>query len=645
LNVPAKTACALPSLSSSLLSSLHQNNNHPHTINSLHYPYQMNYNTLIASAFRRYGYVLRPAASALIYNTLADAFQHQMIDEEADEKNHLFSLCNQALNSLLERIVEQKLNTNIIEESHIQSILNEINGPSSDSSAPKPAASSKVTFISVASAFHSPRYEYDSATKQFKQFAACAGNELLFGSTPAKINYYRGRYNLLLQHTRSNELFDVPLTKSAQHRKRYLPVSTIESIYGATKQGDNHYCILGMLTQIEDGRLFIEDLNSYIEIYIDYSNNSAAEGVKLTSGFYTDNSYVLAEGRIVLKKELQLNNYNQAHNNNNNKFANKLNLSSENEIFYVSNLGFPPVESRENTLKKFPQLLYNKNLILNKENKSEVNLKQLNEMLAEKADDFLIILSEFHLDRPDNFLKLRKILDGFSQSKLHFPAVFIIAGSFWSVALGTNNNDLSRYVAAWNELADLFSSSRYGHIVNNTRFIFIPGPNDTFNNNNTLTIYPQNRISSIYCSKLQARLRYCEFTSNPSRIYYYDKEIVLFRYDAVRKLRKNCLIQPLAEEDNRTIELDEHAVSSILSQFYLLPLANNSQPIYWNNYQPLQLYPLPHLLVLLDNSSQPFDWAVDSCNIINPGDFTASGEFILYKFNATLKAEKSCVKL
>ena len=61
--------------------------------------------------------------------------------------------------------------------------------------------------------------------------------------------------------------------------------------------------------------------------------------------------------------------------------------------------------------------------------------------------------------------------------------------------------------------------------------------------------------------------------SNPSRILYLGKEIVITRFNALKQIRRNSIINP--KDDNYTY----HLAYTILSQRYLSPLTPIIRPV------------------------------------------------------------------
>jgi hypothetical protein len=62
-----------------------------------------------------------------------------------------------------------------------------------------------------------------------------------------------------------------------------------------------------------------------------------------------------------------------------------------------------------------------------------------------------------------------------------------------------------------------------------------------------------------------------------------------------------------------------HLALTLLQQSHLCPLPLSAQPVHWAYDQALQLYPLPHALVLADGSAGQEEFRHEGCSVFNPG--------------------------
>lgn len=119
------------------------------------------------------------------------------------------------------------------------------------------------------------------------------------------------RFALLQQRISRNKLFSRPALGSAgpTDGHRYCELTPLQALLGTA--GEQHY-VMGSLSQLEDGRFYLEDLTASIQVDL----STAAT----TAGLFTENCIVVAEGTL-----------------------------NHHGVFEVSALGFPPAEKREET--------------------------------------------------------------------------------------------------------------------------------------------------------------------------------------------------------------------------------------------------------------------------------------------------------
>lgn len=101
------------------------------------------------------------------------------------------------------------------------------------------------------------------------------------------------------------------------------------------------------------------------------------------------------------------------------------------------------------------------------------------------------------------------------------------------------------------------------------------------------------------------------FPTNPCRLQYCTKEIVLFRADILAKLMQGTLHRPRKEE------IGDSVTRTIVSQGHLSPISLAALTVHWNFDYCLRLYPLPHLVVLGDKA-ESYQGSYKGCQLINP---------------------------
>lgn len=68
--------------------------------------------------------------------------------------------------------------------------------------------------------------------------------------------------------------------------KQHLEPTSIDSLLGRS----GTHVLLGMLSELEEGRIFLEDAYAHIELDLSCAT--------MTAGFFTKNCVVLAEGKV-----------------------------------------------------------------------------------------------------------------------------------------------------------------------------------------------------------------------------------------------------------------------------------------------------------------------------------------------------------
>jgi len=171
--------------------------------------------------------------------------------------------------------------------------------------------------------------------------------------------------------------------------------------------------------------------------------------------------------------------------------------------------------------------------------------------------------------------------------------------------------------------------------------VFIPGPGDP----SPGTALPQPPIPAYFTGELRRVLPTAVFASNPCRVRYLSQQIVFFRYDILKRMRRRCLIPPKDAGDwlaagaslgtqaaatpgaspggggggtqANAKAMWGHLALTLLQQSHLCPLPLVLQPIYWQYDHALQLYPLPHAVVVADSSPQA-EHSHEGCKVFNP---------------------------
>lgn len=451
--------------------------------------------------------------------------------------------------------------------------------------------------IRVIDAFQTPRFQYRPVRKVF---SALAPSPSLHGSAQDKADVLRERFAVLKQRILRNDLFTPSTVNRGSNNTdlTHYQLTLIESLIGTP----GPKCIFGMLTELVEGKHFIEDLNASVPIDI------SDPKLEITKGLYTDNCFVIALGELI------------------------------DGIFKVSGIGFPPPEPRDATINVYPNLS-----CFGIEFKTADRQKEalhLDRMLKNRPNDLVIVLSDVHLDKPKVMEKLKTMFEGLEPA---MPPVFIFAGNFLSQRFPANASwhDMKRIKQCFDNLCDLILE--FPSLAQNSRFIFVPGPGDAGVSN----VLPRPSIPDIFTQRLRDRLPFVTFASNPCRLLYFNKEIVIFREDLLHKMRRSCVKlsyhdgpqDNAGRQDETEVETSQILVKSVLDQGHLCPIPFPKRPVYWNYDHALKLYPMPHTLILADSVDQ-YEWIYQDCQAFNPGSFACDYSFVVY-FPAKNKTEFS----
>jgi len=331
----------------------------------------------------------------------------------------------------------------------------------------------------------------------------------------------------------------------------------LEFLAGCTsKVGD--VIVLGMITQLKEGKFYLEDPTGSVQMDL--------SATKFHTGLFTENCFVLAEG------------------------------SYDDGIFYVNAIGLPPPEESSVTRTYHGNVNFFGST-------STLNHDRLLVLEAENEGAMLVFVSDVHLDNVLVLEKLKTLFQGYENSP---PVAFVFLGNFLSYPHGNQSCLVLR--DSLKALADVISE--FSNLVENSKFVIIPGPGDP----GFVNILPRPPFPDVITEYFRSAIPNAVFMSNPCRIKYCSKEIVVFREDVMAKMCRNSIYFPT------TGSVPTHFVKTLIGQSHLCPLPLQVCPIYWSFDHALHLYPLPDLVVIGDKCD-PFTEEQLGTNFINPGSF------------------------
>ena len=493
----------------------------------------------------------------------------------------------------------------------------------------------------VVSAFHYPWLRFNSTNRTFYLEHR---RRRLFAPASSKGEMYRDRFSLLQQRVKRNKLFSRPMhgTTSAAAQD-WVELTPLESLLGTEERA----VVMGMVTQQEAGQFFLEDGHTRLPLDL--------HDCGTTTGIFTEHSMVVAQGVLL------------------------------DGVFKVETLGFPPPESRQESLRCMSDVNF-----WGDNYSSHVDRQRLHDMEVADDDAMFVVLSDVHLDKPEVMEMLGRCFEGFDPIT---PSMFILVGNFTSRPFGQGASDMAEYTALFDDLCSLIC--RFPNLASNSRFVFVPGPNDP----GAGPTLPRAPLPKVFTRSLRESLAAVTFTSNPCRIRFYTQEIVLFREDILRAMRSNAIL-PLADigggggapvademEDaggggdgsaagrrgggrrrgaggagdddfhdddgeadgipsqssslqegdegdgalySASTEVTEHLVKTLLDQGHLCPLPQSVRPVHWEFDSALRLYPLPDVVILADHCHQ-YQSNYEGCATFNPGSFPSDYSFVVYR--------------
>jgi DNA polymerase epsilon subunit 2 len=390
------------------------------------------------------------------------------------------------------------------------------------------------------------------------------------------------RYALIHQRILRHELFR-PTDLGHSRSKAVLQhkLTPVESLLGKTsaQTTSSTLLLLGILIQIEEGQYYLEDPSGQVLL-------SFQDAVPVDGFFVTESCILLVEGTF------------------------------QDEILYVQRMGHPLLETRETALKSIQQQVFHPSFALKPNN-------------ALESESSIVLLSDLHLDQPRVLQQLEGLLATYENYTPYRLPLFCLMGNFLSTdpALRSGNQHTS-IRQALEELANLIG--KFPNLARNAHFVIVPGPNDGAGH-----VLPLPPLSAPQTFK--QKVSHVHWGSNPTRITWSGREMVVFRYDLLHLLQREQIL--LQDNNKATIDdMDEDAlhrrqphcrlVKTILDQGHLVPV--QGVPVYWNYDHALSLYPLPDALVMSGDASAPYHEVYGGCDVIHPGSLVGQGSFAVY---------------
>eukprot|EP01064_Diplonema_japonicum_P012724 TRINITY_DN20102_c0_g1_i1.p1 TRINITY_DN20102_c0_g1~~TRINITY_DN20102_c0_g1_i1.p1 ORF type:complete len:547 (+),score=69.87 TRINITY_DN20102_c0_g1_i1:61-1701(+) len=431
-------------------------------------------------------------------------------------------------------------------------------------------------------------------------FTAETGEKHLVAPPSEKVGIITNRFYMLRQRLLRSVAF------KRTHHSIYKDKSTAIKI---DETGDEHpplyklaslegtpsslvMTVLARLVKEEDGLLLEDDTTSVrVSLEFDIAGNEES----YTPGIFHDGAMVVAIGKWV------------------------------GDVFKCDGMGSPPAEPRLSTIGSLATFIDFFGLA-----------PPQNQMAAllerERASSHVVlILSGVQPEKPGTLLRLTSLLKGVASDPASFPSThltIVLAGNFLSTPFMYGDTlsseplmrERQRFVRTVEQIADCVAGAA-PDVAKNAQFVFVPGPNDPGIGAGSYPVHP---FPDVMFNGVRKKLPNTELASNPARMRFLTKEMVLFREDVYGKLMNHCLLPPLQEPSDVTL------IKTLADQAHLLPLPPRFAPISPAFNAAMQLYPLPNIVILIDRE-KPWASSYKDCLFVNPGCFSRTGSFLTYR--------------
>uniref|UniRef100_A0A8C9STN0 DNA polymerase epsilon subunit n=1 Tax=Scleropages formosus TaxID=113540 RepID=A0A8C9STN0_SCLFO len=417
---------------------------------------------------------------------------------------------------------------------------------------PRKSQATGDNVFNIIGAFDVPRFIYSTERKKFVPLAMSNHpRPSLCGTARDKAELFRERYTVLQQRIHRHELFTPPVIGSAPDEGHSKFQLCTVEALLGSTVKMGEVIVLGMVTQLKEGKFYLEDPSGTVQLNLS----------KFHSGLYTESCFVLAEGWY------------------------------EDYVFHVTAFGFPPTEPSTTTRAYYGDI----NFFGGPSSTAVKASAKLRKLEEENENAMFVFVSDVWLDSVEVLEKIRTMFSGYSAMP---PTCFIFCETPHRTSLKALADIICEYPS-----------------IHNSRFVFVPGPEDPGPN----AILPRPPLADHITEEFRQKVPFSVFTTNPCRIQYCTQEIVVIREDLVNKMCRNCIRLP-----SGNLDIPNHFVKTILSQGHLTPLPLYVSPVFWAFDYALRVYPVPDMIVFADKYD-PFNISNTGCLSINPGSFPRSG--------------------
>ena len=460
-----------------------------------------------------------------------------------------------------------------------------------------------------------------NAFTEFPQISESKVSEGVLGSADDKISSQIKRYLRIREKLLKNPAYlfeNKRSSKMVQENVIEKPVMDIVEI-GTLVGSLGQKMIFGVLIELDLGNYYLQDL--YSKVRLDLTSCQPAKGFICIGNAYIIAGEYKSEAFKVLNFILpEIETRSQSTENKDvfgadSKFlrlyGEVLNLEVANQNFAENMNGI------EVKAKKKIEKLVEKNLA-QQVFLGCIDLKKFRNDEANFKNNSVAVFSSF-LFSPERLAKFENVLKGFEQNQP--PLVFVLMGEF---SLLTEIRDAKDY-KEYHQNIDLFLKivQKFQKITQLSAWLFVPSTSDL-----GLSVLPREGLPSFIYEKIRKVLPLSFNCSNPCRAKILGKEFQFNRNDLVKELRRNAIIQV-----DSSIEIEQAFTDTVLSQYYLSPVSQYSQPVYWKYDQCLAVDKMPNFMILGEGFCRQFerrlDEEEDGSFIVSPGNWGKHSGFAM----------------
>jgi len=367
-------------------------------------------------------------------------------------------------------------------------------------------------------------------------------------------------------------------------------VCVLSSLTG--RHADEELSVLGRLVKSADGKLFLEDDTRRVRIKL---TDTILVNGSYTQGLFHEGAIVLACGHWA------------------------------DEIFHCTAIGMPSAEPREESFAALPNDVDFFGLAPPPSQEGVVARQ-----LQKREAQLVVFAAHIHADAPGSLARLTSLIRGLTDPGINPSELCIVLAGDFSQQPFKHGDVLSRLdsqraeVARFSSLMDQLAEAivRGGPtIAAQAQFVFVPGPGDPVPMAGMLPAQP---MEDFLVRGVRKRLPHATFATNPARLRFLSQEMVIFRRDLFRQLRRLCVIEPKEEESASAL------VKTLADQAHFCSVPSNCLTVP-ADYDPLlRLYPLPHLVVIAE-ADHAWEATYKDCDFLCPGSLSSTGCFATYR--------------